>query len=684
MSDTSKRKRIKLEGVEFKFAEEQPELPGNLKLFPHQKEFFTSLNKDLEQGVSRFFFLKSMTGSGKTIANIMPAIKNKQNILITYPTNQLIRDQKRSIEEDADKFNFQDKVEVKYLNARKLQREKQDREKNIPDLIEEKINNAKQDNSKAYIFLTSPDTLYNILSAKYWKAGDFTNLMDRAHEAVVGSLDYFVFDEFHMYDISGETSILNMSLLLHHNKALSKPIVFSSATSDEDFKDNLAKISKNEIKEIDDNRSRADNGDMQIAGEINLEIVLGKKWKGPQKFLEEREKQIIDLKNEEDAEMTAIFESVKNTTQVIDQIREEFGLDEERGEISYKTGIDSSSNEISDGKLKMGTQTISVGIDFSTSDLFFESYRARDFLQKLGRVGREGDQSKAVCYTSEYSVPGLDELREEYSDRYKFQKDLIGSKEKEGAMESRNKMWKYPQKYGYIELGNFEEKFALNLETDVWELSNKLYRKSPKGQEQYREFIQNFRDPGTPQVAVATEDDIKFRDLVRFFEKRSFQFKQHRETLVADKKDFLEEHGDKNPVNYYYMAQGTIKPVLMYDLSEGGLEREMHSSLKFQVYREIETGLKEYPNDIGAKLKLCSAGYEDSSIPRRLKDVIKRRLNNEKGSYLLYIMTKEKYEEKRGLVPHLFRTYELEGAGDTNYRIAFGQNALKLEATLDE
>ncbi|NMI89011.1 type I-D CRISPR-associated helicase Cas3' [Nanohaloarchaea archaeon] len=681
MSDTSKRKNLKLGGVEFKFAEEQPELPGNLKLFPHQKEFFNSLNRDLEQGNSRFFFLKSMTGSGKTIANIMPAINNKQNILITYPTNQLIRDQKRSIEKDADEFNFQEDVEVKYLNARELQREKQREGKNISNLIEEKLNNANQDDSKAYIFLTSPDTLYNILSAKYWRAGDFSNPMDRAHEAVVGSLDYFVFDEFHMYDISGETSILNMCLLLHDNKALSKPIVFSSATSDEDFKDNLAKVSKNDIKEIDDNQSRAEDGDIQIAGKVDLEIVLGKKWKGPQKFIEEREKKILELKKEE-TEMTAIFESVKNTTRVIDELEEEFELSEKNDEISYKTGFDSSNNDISDGRLKLGTQTISVGIDFSTSDLFFESYRARDFLQKLGRVGREGNQSKAVCYTSEYSIPGLDKLKEEYSDRYRFQNDLIGSEEEEGAMESRNKMWRYPQKYGYIELGNFKEEFALNLETDVWELSNKLYRRSPKSQDRYREFIQNFRDPGTPQIAVATQDDIKFRDLVRFFEKRSFDREQHVRTLVADEKDFLEKHRDKNPVNAYYMERGTIKPVLIYDLSKGGLEREMHSSPKFRVSSEVENGLAKYPEELDVELTLCSADYEDDKLPRKLKHAIRDQLKQ--GSFLLFIMTEERYEEKRGLVPHLFRTYELEGAGDKNYRIAFGQNALKLEATLDE
>jgi len=682
MSDTSKRKQIKLEGVSFRFADEQPELPGDLELFPHQKEFFTSVNRDLEKDKSRFYFLKSMTGSGKTIANIMPAIENKQNILIVYPTNELIKDQKRSIEEDAGRFTFQEEVIVEDLSARELQKEKQRKGENIPDLISNKIGKAQQDDSTAHIFLTSPDTLYNILSAKYWKSKGFPAPMERAHQAVIGSLDYFVFDEFHMYSISGETSIINISMLLHHNKVFRKPIVFSSATSDEEFKKNLAKISKNDIIEIDDSQSRAENGDMEIAGEIDLEIVLGKKWKGPQKFIEEREKQILDLKNKEDADMTAIFESVKNTTKILDQIQEEFGLSEEKDEISYKTDIDSSDNEISDGDLKMGTQTISVGIDFATSNLFFESYRARDFLQKLGRVGRKGNRSKAVCYTSEYSIPGLDNLKEEYSDRYKFQKDLVGDKEEEGAMESRNKMWKYPQRYGHIELGNFKEKFALDLETDVWELSNKLYRKSPKGQEDYKEFIQNFRDPGTPQIAVATENDIKFRDLVKFFEKRSFDRNQHHKTLVTDLDEFLEKHSEKNPVNAYYMDQGTINSVLMYDISDNGLGRKMHSTPKFRVDKEIETGLAKYPVEIDAKLTLCSADYEDKNIPRKLKKVLKSQLNN--GSFLLYIMTEELYEDNRGLVPHLFRTYDLEGVGDTDYKIAFGQNALKLEATLNE
>jgi CRISPR-associated helicase Cas3 len=683
MSDTSKRKQIKLESVSFRFADEQPELAGDLKLFPHQKEFFHSLNRTLDEKESRFLFLKSMTGSGKTIANIMPAINKGLNILITYPTNQLIEDQKKSIEEDAKKkeFDFEDEVEVEFLNARKLQRERHRRDTNIPDLIEEKINSAKQDDSTAYIFLTSPDTLYNILAGKYWMAEDFTNPMDRAHEAVIGALDYFVFDEFHMYNISSETSILNMSLLLHHNTALSKPIVFSSATSDEDFKEKLITISKNDIVEIDDSQSRVENGEKTIAGEIDLEIILGKKWKGPSKFLEEREKDILDIKKGEASDITAIFESVKNTTNLINQITRDFGLSESEDEIAYKTGIDSSEGDLQEGDLKLGTQTISVGIDFDTSDLFFESYRARDFLQKLGRVGRNGEKSKATCYTSEFSIPGLEELNSEYKDRYQFHQDLIGDNGEEGAMETRNKMWRYPQKYGFIELGNFKKAFALNLETEVWEISQKIYHRSPRAQKRYRQFIQHFRNPGTPQIAVATENNIFFQELIRFLEQHSFRRNQHEKSLVLDKDNFLKNHGDKNKVNAQYIEKGTIRPVLLYDKSNGNLDREMHPSPKFKINGDLKTGLRIYPNDIESKITISSADHDEKSLPKQLQKGIRARMGE--GEYLLYVVEEETYQENRGLIPHLFRTYELESADGQDYRVAFGQNALKLDATME-
>jgi len=681
MSDTYKRKRINLGEVRFKFANHQPELPGDIKLFPHQKEFFEGIITDLNQGRSRFYFLQSMTGSGKTIANIMPAISQNRNILITYPTNQLIRDQKTSIELDAgnDKFSFDDKVKVKFLNARHLQREKQKRGKVIPDLIEEKINNARQDDSTASIFLTNPDTLYNILAAHYWKANDFSYPMDRAHEAVIGSLDYFVFDEFHMYDISSETSILNMCFLLHHNKAVSKPIIFSSATSDDDFKERLAKISKEEVREIDDHQSRDEEGEVRIAGDIELEIILGEKWKGPRQFLKDREKKIRSIKNS-DSELTAIFESVKHTTKVIDQLKQEFGLSENKNEISYKTGLGSSNNDLREGQLKIGTQTLSVGIDFDTRNLFFESYRARDFLQKLGRVGREGRSATATCFTSEYSFPGLEQMKSRYQDRYQFQKDIVGEEGNSGAMEGRNKLWKYPQRYGYIELGNFKEKFALNLDDEIYELSNKIYYRSPRSQNKYRSFVQQFRDPGTPQVAVATKNDLFFQDLIRFLEQRSFEKAQHDDTLEADKNNFIERNKKKNPVNAYYIKQCTVEPVLMYDFSSKEIKKEMHSPLHFILNNDIEPGLKIYPKEFEGDLRMSSSKREDSSMPKQLKSAIAYQM--EQGNYLIYVMRKEEYENNRGLIPHLFRTYRAEGL-EYDYMIAFGQNALKLEATMN-
>jgi CRISPR-associated helicase Cas3 len=199
MSDTSKKKTIELGPVQFKYADNQPHTAGsdNFRLFPHQAKFFEKLSESLDEGEEKFFFMESMTGSGKTIANTLPAVERGENILITYPTNQLIEDQKKSINHDADDFSFD--LETEIINSRALREEQSQQNEIIPEILDTKFSNALNE-PQAQIFLTTPDTLYNILTGKYWGSDGFSEPMDRAQSSLLASVEYIVFDEFHMYD----------------------------------------------------------------------------------------------------------------------------------------------------------------------------------------------------------------------------------------------------------------------------------------------------------------------------------------------------------------------------------------------------------------------------------------------------------------------------------------------------
>lgn len=671
MSDTSKKKKIEIGSVQFRFAEYQPHNAGNsdFRLFPHQSEFFQKMMETLDEDQPRFFFLESMTGSGKTIANIIPAIERGDNILIAYPTNQLIEDQRYSIHEDAEKFSFNVKTDV--ISSRKLRKDKQQKNSSIIEILESKFKNAINDRT-SHIFLTTPDTLYNVLTGKYWGSDDFVKPMERAQVDLLATVSYLVFDEFHMYDVSMETSILNISTILHYNIGEQLPIVFSSATSDNEFKESLSNVSRNPIVEIDDEESISEQGQQTICGEIKLEIILGKKWNGPEIFADVKQDEIVDAVSREGDKLTAIFESVKRTTNTISQLRAD--LPQVEGTWAYKTGIDSNKISIKESPLVIGTRTLSVGIDFETRNLFFESYRARDFLQKLGRLGRQEESklSKATCYTSEYSFPKLDEMDKYYTNKKELKRDLIGQDHQEGKMAEQGKMWGYSQDYGPIELNNIWRNFPVDIdENNMMELSHEIYGKSPYYDESrpwIDDFLLAFRDPGVPQVAIAKDNGIQLQEVMMFLEQRSSDQREHEEKLMP-KEGFLKEYSETSPVVAEYIEKGTIKPLLFYNRPP---QKDASGAIELRVTNKISReGLLRYPQDTDFRIKISGGGLP-GVLTREIADQMSDR------NLLIYLISEDRFNSLP--LPHLFKTYELEAAGGEMYRVAFGQNALKLDA----
>lgn len=669
MSDTSKKKKIEIGSVQFKYADDQPHSIGDdsFRLFPHQAEFFRKMVDALDGDEPKFLFLESMTGSGKTIANIMPAIERGENILISYPTNQLIEDQKKSIDEDAEDFEFDAATEI--ISSRELRREGQETGESILDVLNSKLLEAQNDDT-THIFLTTPDTLYNILTGKYWGSDKFSEPMKRTQIDLLAAVSYLVFDEFHMYDVSMETSILNMCIVLHHNLGKQLPIVFSSATSDENFKESLSHVSRNQIANITDEQSISDDGDVTICGEIELEVILGNKWNGPEVFVDTKEEEIIEAV-EGGHELTAIFESVKRTSNTISRLRGEIPQVEEKW--AYRTGIDSNRTPLDKAPLVIGTRTLSVGIDFDTQNIFFESYRARDFLQKIGRVGRgeEDIVSKATGYTSEYSFPELDKMDSYYENKKKLKHDLIGEgEEDDGKMAEQGKMWGYSQDYGPIELENMSQDFPGVDQENLFRLSHDIYRKSPYADESrpwIEDFLMAFRDPGVPQVAIARKNDIQLQEVMMFLEQRSSDLQEHKHTLVPED-EFLEGHSKKSPVVAEYIERGTVEPLLFYDEPP---EKDTSGTIQLRVADEIDSkGLLRYPQDTHFRIEISG---ED--LHGRLTREIADRMSDR--NLLIYLVSEERFKDLP--LPHLFKTYELEAARGEKYRVAFGQNALKLD-----
>lgn len=496
--------------------------------------------------------------------------------------------------------------------------------------------------------------------------------MERAQVDLLATVSYLVFDEFHMYDVSMETSILNMCTILHHNIGKQLPIVFSSATSDDEFKESLSNVSRNPRVEINDERSISEQGPQTIYGEIELEIILGKKWNGPEIFADVKRDEIVDAVSGDGDKLTAIFESVKRTTNTISQLGAD--IPQVEGTWAYKTGIDSNKTPLKEAPLVIGTRTLSVGIDFETQNLFFESYRARDFLQKLGRLGRQEESkvSKATCYTSEYSFPKLDEMDKYYKNKKDLKRDLIGQGNHEGKMAEQGKMWGYAQDYGPIELNNMWRDFPVDIdENSMMKTSHEVYGKSPYYDESRSwldGFLMAFRDPGVPQVAIAKDNGIQLQEVMMFLEQRSSDLREHEERLTP-KEGFLKEHSDTSPIVAEYIEKGTIEPLLFYNRTP---PKDASGTIELRVTKKIsKQGLLRYPQDTDFRIKISGGGLP-GVLTREIADQMSDR------NLLIYLISEDRFNSLP--LPHLFKTYELEAAGGEMYRVAFGQNALKLDA----
>ena len=66
-------------------------LPTDLNLFLYQKKIYEKWNNN------KSFLILSGTGSGKTIAAVLPILMNNESVICIYPTNALIENQKKSI-----------------------------------------------------------------------------------------------------------------------------------------------------------------------------------------------------------------------------------------------------------------------------------------------------------------------------------------------------------------------------------------------------------------------------------------------------------------------------------------------------------------------------------------------------------------------------------------------------------
>lgn len=431
---------IKLKEVKGKLVDFRPpcDCCSGYKLHKFQKKYFEMFMEVSEKSGKFAFFIIAPTGAGKTLCADFPVIylKNHKKSRVKkelkiYPTNELIKDQERSLTDLLNKHIKGDKKNVKTLFSDEITELQYEIEQQKGGKVKryEVIKNIISD---ADMVLTNPDIYFLISFGIYssYLVGEKSLQFDFWTD-FFNNFNYIVFDEFHLYDFKQKGEIL-LSLLILGNffEESRKPFfaVFMSATpyGHEFIRYHLKKAGF-EIKEINFWDEEDDKEDVEgeyetrtITGPVELNLI-GKNLYTAEDY--EYIKEILDEKKliskvKDGKKLLICSENAGAILEISDDIKERLKQIEKDGSSKLQLAIIygyEKRGEISSDIVVGTIGAIGQGIDFSgkslKSILVGTARSSGSFTQVLGRIGRGDDKlSEAYMIVPDYVVEKLHQI----------------------------------------------------------------------------------------------------------------------------------------------------------------------------------------------------------------------------------------------------------------------------------
>ena len=354
------------------------DLPNGLSLREHQIKTFEAI-RDPDVDV---VFNTAMTGDGKSLAAYLPALLNNHRVLAMYPTNELIRDQREQIKSYCEMFNHD--ITPECMFSERLYDLRADLELISQASTIEFLAAGHE------VLLTNPDIFNLIANFKYM--GGHQN-PDRLLQTVLNCYDIFLFDEFHIYDVSQVVSVLTAMLYIIEQAQGTrerKKFVFLSATPSPLL---LECLEQSGLRyEVIEGDYRFENADAQDWNQICQSFTLHFHSVGreTEAWIQDRYVEIANWFSENpDSRGAIIVNSVASAKRIVAFLEErhETGEFPSVGEITGLTGkLERESAR--DKDILVGTSTVDVGVDFKINYLIFEALDAGTWIQRLGRLGR--------------------------------------------------------------------------------------------------------------------------------------------------------------------------------------------------------------------------------------------------------------------------------------------------------
>lgn len=356
------------------------DLPGGLLLREHQVKTYQAIQNPEVDVV----FNTAMTGDGKSLAAYLPALIDNRPVLAMYPTNALIQDQEEQIKSYCALFH-RDITPARMFSERlyELRAELE---------LERQASAIKFLTLRHEILLTNPD-IFNLI-ANFEYVGEREN-PDWLLQTIVDCYDVFLFDEFHLYDVSQVVAVLTAMLYIieqTRQKRQRKKFVFLSATPSPLLLECLERSGvRYEIVEGDYQSEETGERDWtQICAPFTLHFhAVGRQTEG---WLQSHYRELAAWFADNPGSRGAIIvNSVATAKRIVTFLKERHDAGDFPLSIGENTGMSSKAERefaLRDSDVLVGTSTVDVGVDFKINYLVFEALDAGSWIQRLGRLGR--------------------------------------------------------------------------------------------------------------------------------------------------------------------------------------------------------------------------------------------------------------------------------------------------------
>jgi len=410
---------------------------GDFQAFEHQVE-----SERLIKGCqSLFLFNHSPTGSGKTISWLKPVLEAKMKVIAVYPTNALVIDQKKQVDEVIKKFRYDPReYHVQAITSDLLNDEKKLYSDETGLRKGQLLNRIiRKGRGRGLILLTNPDILTLALKDAYYE--------HNIREAV-RSVDMIVVDEFHLASVKQSDMLLFMMHEINNDKRshLSK-FIFLSATPNHSIVERARRVGLNVMVLNDKSMPLSCSCGRPVLPRLKLEMRSGAIYKTYELieddldyFVEFCKRSGSDRKN---ARTVFIVDGIYEVDEIFNVLSEALpGLRIERVDGLHPASRDKLENF----DVLVSNSSVEVGIDFDVDRLVFSGYSKSKLLQRIGRLRNKPAEEvcDAVCFVPEVVYDHL-----KGQNRSLTREDLVHHLE--SVMSSEQDLSSYSKMYSPVE-----------------------------------------------------------------------------------------------------------------------------------------------------------------------------------------------------------------------------------------